>query len=122
MSDVFAHDPNPAREAKDDFKALEPLKDNPVSPAVVVASIALNLSLKYHDMCLVKDGTLYQQYKVEQRNIKTMHLSDIMEVAKQFEAHLMAADKRIAKLIVDAIEFHLEDDEHDEPAAPDTTA
>lgn len=94
----------------EDFKALEPLKDSPVAPAHTVAALALNFALKYHDMGMIKDGALYQQYKLEGRNIDTLHLDMVFETAIKMEAHLLGSSDRIAKLIVDAIEFKVEDE------------
>jgi hypothetical protein len=88
--------------------ALKPLGDVPVAPAHGIAALALTLSLKYHDIATVQDGTLYQQYKLEGRNLVNLHLDHVFETAKQMEAFLLGSDERIAKLIIDALE--VEDD------------
>lgn len=93
-----------------EMKALAPGEDIPVSPAVGVAALALNMALKYHDMGIVKDGTLYQQFKLEGKNVQTIGLAEVFETAIQMEAFLLGASDRIAKLVVDAITFAVEED------------
>ena len=73
----------------------------PVAPAHGIAAIALSMAMKYHDMGMVKDGALYQQYKLEGRNITTIGLADVFETAIQIEAHLLGSSDRISKLIID---------------------
>jgi hypothetical protein len=114
--DPTEHDP--AREAADDFKELAPMGNSPVAPAHVVASIALNMAMKYHDMSIVKDGALYQQYKLEGRNIRTIGLDDIFADAVRIEAWLLGSSDRIAKLIVDAINDGPEGDESSGDSTP----
>lgn len=87
----------------DDFKAMEPIKDAPVTTTTTIAALALNLALKYHSMNTVSDGVLYQQYKMEGKNMRELGLSDVFETAIQMEAHLLGGDARIAKLVVDAL-------------------
>ena len=57
--------------------------------------------MKYHDMGMVKDGALYQQYKLEGRNIRTIGLEDVFETAMKIELHLLGASDRIAKISAD---------------------
>ena len=87
----------------DDFKDLEPLKDTPIAPAHGIAAIALNMALKYHDINTVQDGLLYQQYKLEGRNMTNLHLDAVFETAIRMEAFLLGASERIASIVVDAI-------------------
>ena len=93
-----------------DFKGLEPLKDAPIAPAHGIAALALNMAMKWHDMSLVKDGVLYQQYKMEGKNIQTIGLDDVFETAMKMEAYLLGSSARIAKIVVDAIDFKVEDE------------
>lgn len=46
----------------DNLLAIPEIKDAPVAPGVAIASIALNMAMKYHDISTVKDGAMYQQY------------------------------------------------------------
>jgi hypothetical protein len=87
---------------KDDALAGMPdeIKDAPVGPMVGIAAIALNMALKYHDINTVQDGTLYQQYKLEGKNMHGLHLDMVFATAIQIEEHFVAANKRIAKLFV----------------------
>lgn len=99
------------------FKELEPIKDTPIAPAVGIAAIALNMAMKYHDIATVQDGALYQQYKLEGRDLVPLHLDMVFETAIRMEAHLLGASERIAKLVVDAIS--LEVDERESETAPE---
>lgn len=102
-------------DAKAQFKELgEHLKDTPVAPAHGIAAIALSMAVKYHDIATVQDGTLYQQYKLEGRNLRELHLDHIFETAIKMEAFLLGASERIAKIVVDAIEMAVEEDEQAE--------
>ena len=98
----------------DPFKTLEPISGTPIAPATGVAAIALTMALKYHDINMIQDGTLYQQYKLEGRNMRELHLDMVFETALKMEAHLLGASERIAQLIVDACVIAVEDD----PTAP----
>jgi len=99
------------KPGNDDFKELAPLADQPVAPAHVVASIALNMAMKYHDITMIKDGALYQQYKLEGKNFTTLHLDHVFETAIKIEMHLLGSSQRIAKLVIDAITDGVEEDE-----------
>lgn len=98
-------------------EAAEPIKlvsdhlpGGPVAPAHGIAALALSLAVKYHDVSTIKDGALYQQYKLEGRNIVPLHLDMVFETAIRMEAWLLGASDRIAKIIVDALEVKIEDD------------
>lgn len=99
----------------DPFKGLEPLKDTPIAPAHGIAALALNMAIRYHDMGMVKDGALYQQYKLEGRNIRELHLDTVFETAIQMEKYLFGASERIAKVIVDALEISIDERDKTEP-------
>ncbi len=90
---------------------LEPMKDAKIAPAHGIAALALNFALKYHDINTVQDGTLYQQYKLEGRNMRELHLDMVFETAIRIEAHLMGSSERIAKLVIDSIAVGIEDEE-----------
>lgn len=106
-------------DVADGFKEIVSASpDTPVAPAHGIAAIALSMALKYHDMGMIKDGALYQQYKLEGRNIETLHLEHVFETAIRMEAHLLGSSDRIAKLIVDAISVEVEDDEKQGDAPP----
>lgn len=110
------------QEAADDtaapFKEIaDNMGDAPVAPAHGIAAIALSMAMKYHDFSTVKDGALYQQYKLEGKNMTPIHLDMVFDTAIQIERHLLASSERIAKIVVDAIESKIGDDE---PAADAT--
>lgn len=98
--EIDLNDGNPTRDL---VKELEPMKDTPIAPAHGIAAMALNFALKYHDIQMVKDGALYQQYKLEGRNFTNLHLDHVFETAIRIEMHLLAASERIAKVVIDAI-------------------
>lgn len=103
------------------FQALEPIADKKVAPAVGIAAMALNFALRYHDINTVQDGALYQQYKLEGRNMRELHLDAVFETAILMEMHLLAGSKRVAELIVDALEVVVTEDDHsDSPQQPQT--
>ena len=87
--------------------------DAPVAPAHGIAAIALSMALKYHDTCMIKDGALYQQYKIEGRNFRELHLDTVFETAIQIEHHLLASSERIANIVVDALAVEEVEDKHD---------
>lgn len=98
------------------------VKDAAIGPMMGVAAIALNMAMKYHDISMIQDGQLYQQYKLEGRNMVPLHLDMVFHTAVQIEAHLVAANKRVAMLFVAATMEELEDktgEDVAEPAAPD---
>lgn len=98
-------------QAGDSFRGLvKHLGDVPIAPAHGIAALALDMSLKYHDIATVKDGALYQQYKLEGKNFRELHLDMVFETAIKMEMYLLGASERIAKVIVDALEIKIEDD------------
>jgi uncharacterized protein len=88
----------------------------PVAPAHGIAAIALDMAMRYHQMNMVSDGVLYQQYKMEGRNLTSLNLEMVFETAMKIELHLLGSSDRIAGIIVDAFAEHTEDDSADEPA------
>ncbi len=92
------------------FKELEPIGNAPVAPAHGIAAIALNMAMKYHDMNMVHDGVLYQQYKMEGRNLRELHLDIVFETAIKIERHLLTSSERIAAMLIEAIEVVVDDD------------
>jgi plasmid maintenance system antidote protein VapI len=82
---------------------LPGVENAPMSPAVGVAAVALSLAIKQVDSTLVKDGVLYQQYKMEGKNIKAIGLEDVFETAIAFERHLMSAPNRLSDMILDGL-------------------
>lgn len=94
------------------FADLEPIKQVPVAPAHGIAAIALNMALKFHDINTVQDGVLYQQYKMEGKNIHGLHLDHVFETAMRIEGFLLGASERIAKLVIDVV---MRDDPADMP-------
>lgn len=102
------------------------LNDAAVSPSTAVAALALNFAMKYHDINTVQDGTLYQQYKLEGRNMTPLHLDMVFETARRFEEHIITAPNRLAELIIEgvaeAVMEGLSDDEFPDGADPDDGA
>lgn len=87
-----------------EFKELVPQLGNaPVAPAHAVSAIALNMAIKWHDISTVKDGALYQQYKLEGKNMMPLQIDMVFETAILMEKFLLGSSERIAKLVVDAI-------------------
>lgn len=96
------------------FKEIgDALPNTPVAPAHGIAAIALSMAMKYHDMSMVKDGVLYQQYKLEGVNIRTIGLADVFETAIKIERHLLQSSERIASIVVDALEASIDEHEAD---------
>lgn len=99
---------------------LEPIGGTSVAPAVGISAIALNFALKYCNINTVQDGALYQQYKLEGKNMTPLHLDMVFETAMKIETYLLGASDRIAKIVVDALAV-IDDDEPPEgaPEEPD---
>lgn len=74
-----------------------------IAPAEGIAAIALSMAMKYHDINTVQDGALYQQYKLEGKNLTPLHIDHVFETAIRIEMHLLGASERIAKLVIDAV-------------------
>ncbi len=92
--------------------------ETPISAPTGIAAIALQMAMQYHDMGMVKDGALYQQYKLEGRNVTTLTMADVFETAMQIEAHLIGAEDRIAQILLDEI-CAMNDDSFSEPKKDD---
>lgn len=83
--------------------------DTSVAPAHGIAAIALGMALRYHDINTVQDGVLYQQYKMEGRNMRELQLDNVLETAVRMEMHLIASSKRISNMIIEALTFAVDD-------------
>lgn len=77
--------------------------DTPIAPAHAIAAIAMNMAMKYHDIDTVQEGALYQQYKLEGRNMTPLHLDHVFETAERIELWLLGSSERIAKIVIDAV-------------------
>lgn len=111
----------PFAGAGDELKPImDTMGDVKMAPAHGIAAIALTMAMKYHDINTVQDGALYQQYKLEGRNMVSLHLDMVFETAIRIEMHLLASEQRIAKLVVDALAIAVEDEPLDttEPEEP----
>ena len=106
-----------------DFRGLESIKDQPMGMGHMIATIALNMALKYHDISTVQDGALYQQFKLEGKNMIPLDLHMVFETAKQMEVHLATAPDRLASVVIDALQTALDEDRFEvvaeDAAAPD---
>jgi len=94
----------------DDDNILKEMSDQgmgavTIAPGVAIGALALNMAMKYHDMSMVSDGTLYQQYKLEGRNMREIGLADVFDTAIQIEAHLLGSSERIASMVVEALVY-----------------
>ncbi len=90
-----------------------------VAPAHGIAAIALSMAMKYHDINTIQDGTLYQQYKLEGRNMHGLQLDDVFNTAERMERWLLQSSDRIANVVIEAIAAAV-DDEEDAPAETPT--
>lgn len=77
--------------------------NTPIAPAHGIAAIALSMAMKYHDINTVQEGALYQQYKLEGKNMAPLHLDMVLDTATKIEAWLLGASERIASLVIDAV-------------------
>lgn len=107
----------------DELKSVaEFMPHEPVAPAHGIAAIALSMAMKYVDITTVQDGTLYQQYKLEGKNLPPLHLDMVFEAAIQIERHLVGASDRIAAIVVEAITADLADRDAEQDADLDAPA
>lgn len=96
--EVPGADPEMFDDLKENFPA-----ETAMPSAVAIASIALNMALKYHDITTVQDGTLYQQFKLEGKNFTALHMDEVFHTAVQIENHLMGASARLANCVQDML-------------------
>lgn len=88
-------------------------------PSVGISAMALNFAMKFHDISTVQDGTLYQQYKLEGRNFRDLHLDMVFETARQIEKWMLSADNRFADMLLEGLEGEFE---HKEKVAREVLA
>jgi hypothetical protein len=91
-----------------------------IPPSVGIGAIALNMALKYCDINTVQDGTLYQQYKLEGRNMHNLHLAEVFDVAIQIERHLVRTEERILQITLDIIDGIAEEVSAEKDDSPET--
>ena len=66
-------------------------------------------------MNTVQDGTLYQQYKLEGRNMQTLHLDHVFETAMKMEVYLLGASERIASIVIESVVDAVDDETSSPP-------
>lgn len=104
------------------FQGLEAIQDVPIAPAHGIAAVALNMAMKYHDLAIIKDGAMYQQYKLEGRNIREIDIDQVFETAIKIEVWLLGASDRIAKIVIDCVKDAVIEAEDDPPAEATTVS
>lgn len=90
-------------KVQEELTELSGLANFPVAAAHGIGAIALTMAMKYHGINTVQDGALYQQYKLEGKNMHALTLDEVFETAMRIEAHLLATSERIASIVVDAL-------------------
>ena len=84
-------------------KELGVAADAPIGTAQGIAAIALNMAMKYHGINTVQDGTLYQQYKLEGRNMRELNIDMVFETAIKIERHIVFSQNRVAAMLFEAM-------------------
>lgn len=112
----MSDEPTDGKPLAGNFAGLEAMRETQVSPATGVAAIALNMAMKYHDINMVKDGVLYQQYKLEGKNLQPLHLDHVFETAIKIERHLATAPGRIYDMMLESLEAVAAENEEQESA------
>ena len=79
--------------------SLDPIRDAPIPTLEAIAAVALSMAMKFHDTCMVKDGTLYQQYKLEGRQLVPLDMATVFNTAIEIERHLIGAPSRIVAVL-----------------------
>jgi hypothetical protein len=106
-------------DPKEMAKELGPAADARIGPHIGIASIALNMAMKYHDINTIQEGALYQQYKLEGKNIRPLHLDMVFETAIQIEKHLIGAHKRVTDaLLATLVELDAEEAQRESAEPP----
>lgn len=82
-------------------KSLGPV---PVSTQVGISAMAMQMALNYHDSNIIKDGTMYQQLKIEGAQITGLNLDLVFETAMRIERHLVGGEVRVNNLLMDLVE------------------
>lgn len=101
---------------------IEGAEDVRIAPAMGVAMIALNMALKYHDINTVQEGALYQQYRLEGKNMVGLHLDHVFETARHIERHLLTSSHEIAEMMVTGLLGALEGLGDEDNATPQEDA
>lgn len=78
-------------------------KDTKMTESMLISTVALNMAMKWHDIGVVKDGAMYQQLKLEGKNLPVLTLPDVLATAQAFEAHLLAGPNRHAEMLSERI-------------------
>lgn len=86
------------------FSELAPIADAPIAPTHAISAVALNMAMKYHDISMIKDGALYQQYKLEGKNFTSLHLDHVFETAGKIEKWLIGSSGRLEQFVIETIE------------------
>jgi len=94
-------------------------QDAAISVPMMVGSIALNMAMKYHGITTISDGALYQQLKLEGKNIQPLHLDLVLSTAERLEMHLMGTQQRLAGMVLDVLMMPADDEDKEAQAGGD---
>jgi len=86
------------------------LPDAPIPYMVGVGAVALQMALQYWNINTVQDGVLYQQYKMEGKNLGGLHLDQVFETAIRMEQHLMQTNERVADMVIQTLEIGMDNE------------
>lgn len=86
------------------------LPDAPIPSMVGVGAVALQMALQYWNINTVQDGVLYQQYKMEGKNLGGLHLDQVFETAIRMEQHLMRTNERVADMVIQTLEIGMDNE------------
>lgn len=93
---------------------LPELKEVALSTPHAISSLAMNFAMKFHDINTVQEGALYQQMKLEGKNLSPLFLEYVFETAARIELWLMRSPNRLSEALLnefaDAVEAVLEED------------
>jgi len=95
------------------------LNSAPIGTYPGIAAMALHFSLKFHDINTIQDGALYQQYKLEGRNMCDLHLDMVLRTAAVLEKWMVTANERIGLAVLDDISRALDEERADREAGED---
>lgn len=83
--------------------SMEPIRDAPMTTSMAIAAISLNMAMKYHDFTVVKDGVMYQQLKMEQKEMRTIQFEDVLETADRIRDYLIESESVIRSMMTESV-------------------
>lgn len=74
----------------------------------MIRFFALNMAIKYHDSTVISDGVLYQQYRMEGKEMQPLTQDHVIATALRYEIFIRCGENTERMAIIEAVSDQLD--------------